>query len=105
MNNPLQLRKLSVSNINEILIKLQSMSTAELRDTIKIMGSDLKNDIKIIYKNYDDIDRVHERYRKILAERKYLLERTHVLAAEINSLKRKLARVVMCEQCSKCCVL
>ena len=78
------------------------MSTAELRDTIKIMASDLKNDIKIIHKNYDDIDRVNNRYRNILSERRYLLERTHVLAAEINSLKNKLPRIAMCEYCKKC---
>ena len=80
------------------------MSKAELHDTIKIMASDIKNDIKIISKNYDNIDRVNNRYRNILSERRYLLERTHVLAAEINSLKNKLARIAMCEYCKKCCV-
>ena len=104
MNNQICARILTVSNINEILIGIQSMSTAELRDTIKIMATDLKNDIRIIHKNYDDIDRVNDRYRTILAERRYLLERTHVLAAEINSLKNKLARVAMCSHCKKCCV-
>ena len=104
MNNQIQVRKLSVTNINEILIKIQGMSTAELRDTIKIMASDIKNDIKIIHKNYDDIDRVNDRYRTILAQRRYLLERTHVLASEINSLKNRLARIAMCDHCKKCCV-
>ena len=103
MNNQIQVRKLSVSNINEILIRIQSMSIAELRDTIKIMATDLKNDIKIINKGYDDIDRINSRYRDILAERRYLLEKCHTLAAEINSLKNKIARVAMCDQCKKCC--
>ena len=78
------------------------MSVAELRDTVKIMASDIKNDIKIIHRNYDDIDRVNNKYRNILADRRYLLERTHVLAGEINSLKNKLARIAMCEYCKKC---
>ena len=104
MNNQFCARKLSVSNINEILIGLQRMSTQELRDTIKIMAADLKNDIKIIHKNYDDIDRVNSRYQNILAERRYLLEKCHTLAAEINSLKSRIARVAMCDQCKKCCL-
>lgn len=83
-------------------MRIQSMSVAELRDTIKIMASDIKNDIKIIHKNYDDIDRVHERYRNILAERRYLLERTHVLATEINNLKKTIRSIAMCEHCKKC---
>ena len=62
MNNQIQVRKLNVSSINEILIGLQRMGTQELRDTIKIMSSDLKNDMKIIQMNYDDIDRVNNRY-------------------------------------------
>ena len=85
-------------------MNIQSMSTSELRDTIKIMASDIKNDIKIIHKNYDDIDRVNNRYRNIIAERRYLFERCHTLAAEINSLKNKLARIAMCDQCKKCCL-
>ena len=84
-------------------MNIECMTTHELRDTIKIMSSDLKNDIKIIHKNYDDIDRVNNRYRNIIAERRYLLERCHALAAEINSLKNKLARIAMCEYCKKCC--
>ena len=84
-------------------MSIECMTIHELRDTIKIMASDLKNDIKIIHKNYDDIDRVNSRYRNIIAERRYLLERCHVLAAEINGLKNKLARVAMCEYCKKCC--
>ena len=79
------------------------MSVHELPDTIKICAADLKNDMKIMHKNYDDIDRVNVRYRNILSERRYLLERCHVLAAEINSLKRKIARVTMCEYRKKCC--
>ena len=91
-----------MSNINHILMNIQAMSTAELQDTIKIMASDIKNDIKIIHKNYDDIDKVNERYRTILAERRYLFERCHVLASEINGLKNKLARIAMCEYCKRC---
>ena len=101
MNNPLCARKLSVSNINEILINLQRMSTNELRDTIKICAADLKNDIRIISKVYDDIDRVNKRYCDILAERRYLLEKCHTLAAEINSLKKTIRSMVMCEHCRK----
>ena len=104
MNNQIQARKLTVSNINHILMNIQCMSTSELQDTVKIMASDIKNDIKIIHKNYDDIDRVNDRYRTILAERRYLFERCHALASEINSLKNKLARVVMCDHCKKCCL-
>ena len=104
MNNQIYARKLDVSSINEILIGIQRMSVHELRDTIKIMSADLKNDIKIISKNYDDIDRINNRYRNILAERRYLLEKCHTLASEINSLKSKIARVAMCDQCKKCCM-
>ena len=104
MNNQIFARKLSVQDINEILIKIESLCVHELRDTIKICAADLKNDMKIICKVYDDIDRVNERYRKILAERRYLLERCHVLGAEINDLRRKLDRVSMCKYCKKCCV-
>ena len=102
MNSQIQVRKLTVSNINQILMNIQTMSKAELQDTIKIMATDIKNDIKIIHKNYDDIDSVNARYRNILAERRYLLERCHTLASEINSLKNKLARIAMCEYCKKC---
>ena len=104
MNNQICARKLSVSNINEILINLQRMSTQELRDTIKICATDLKNDIKIICKNYDDIDRVNKRYRDILAERRFLLEKCHTLAAEINSLKKTIRSIAMCEHCKKFCL-
>ena len=104
MSNQINARKLSVSNINEILIKIESLSVHELRDTIKICASDIKNDIKIITKVYEDIDRVNKRYRDILAERRYLLEKVHKMGAEINSLRHKLNRVTMCEHCKKCCV-
>ena len=104
MNYQICARKLNVSNINEILINLQRMSTQELRDTIKIMSTDLKNDIKIIHKNYDDIDRVNSRYRNILAERRYLMEKCHTLAAEINNLKKTIRSIAMCDQCKKCCL-
>ena len=83
---------INVSNINELLIKLESMTKAEFRDTI----------IKSIHKGYDDIDGFNKIHRNILAEKKHLLERTHVLDAEINSLKNKLARIAMCDQCKKC---
>ena len=102
MNNQICARKLSVSGINQILMNLQMMSTQELCDTIKIMSADLKNDMKIISKNYDDIDRVNNRYRNILAERRYLLEKCHTLAAEINGLKNKITRFAICDQCKKC---
>ena len=105
MSNQIYARKLSVSSINEILINLQRMSTNELRDTIKICAADLKNDIKIISKLYDDIDRVNKRYRDILAERRYLLEKCHTLASEINNLKKTIRSIAMCEHCKKFCML
>ena len=104
MNNQIYARKLSVSGINEILINLQRMSTHELHDTIKICATDLKNDIKIISKQYDDIDRVNTRYRNILAERRYLLEKCHTLAVEINGLKQRIRSITMCEHCKKYCL-
>ena len=104
MDNQIQVRKLTLSNINQILMNIQSMSPAELHDTIKIMASDIKNDIKIIHKNYDDIDRVNARYSTILSERRYLFERCHTLAAEINSLKKTIRSIAMCDQCKKCCL-
>ena len=104
MSSHIFARKLSVQDINEILIKIQSLSISELRDTVKICAADIKNDIKVINKVYDDIDRVNKRYRNTLAERRYLLERCHVLGAEINSLRHKLDRGTMCKYCKKCCV-
>ena len=88
MSSQIFARKLSVHNINEIIINLQALQVNELRDTIKICAADIKNDIKIITKVYDDIDRVNKRYRNILAERRYLLERCHKMGAEINELKK-----------------
>ena len=104
MNNQIYARKLTLSDINQTLMNIQSMSKSELQDTIKIMASDIKNDIKIIHKNYDDIDSVNARYRTILAERRYLLERCHLLASEINELKNKLAGIAMCEYCKRVCI-
>ena len=89
MSNQIYARKLSTSNINEILINLQSLSIAELHDTIKIMASDLKNDMKIIRNDYETIDRVNERFRKMLAEKRSLIEKCHKLASEVNELKKK----------------
>ena len=90
MTSQIHARKLSTSDINEILINLQRLSTAELRDTIKIMSTDLKNDMRIINNNYDTIDRVNKRYRDTLSERRYLFWRCHELASEVNELKKKL---------------
>ena len=80
------------------------MSVAELRDTIKICAADLKNDIKIIHKLYGDIDRVNKRYRDTLAERRYLLEKCHTLASEINGLKQRIRSIAMCVHCKKFCL-
>ena len=84
-------------------MNIQSLSIAELHDTIKIMASDLKNDMKIINNNYETIDRINERFRKMLAEKRNLIDKCYKLAVEVNSLKNKLARVKMCESCKKCC--
>ena len=89
MSNQIYARKLSTSDINEILIKIQSLSISELQDTIKIMASDLKNDMKIINNNYETIDRTHERFRKMLAEKRNLIDKCHKLATEVNELKKK----------------
>ena len=89
MSNQIYARKLSTSDINEILMKIQSLSTAELHDTIKIMASDLKNDMKIIRNNYETIDRVNERFHKMLAEKRNLIDKCYNLATEVNELKKK----------------
>ena len=103
MSNKIFARKLSTSDINGILMNLQSLSTDELKGTIRIMAADLKNDMNIIRYNYDEVDKVNKRYRDTLTERRHLFDRCHELAAEVNSLRNKLARVEMCESCKKCC--
>ena len=92
-------RKLSVHSINEMLIGLQTLTLNDLREKIKICCTDIKNDIKIIRKLYDDIDRVNRRYSDLLAEKRYLFETCLKMGAEINSLRHKLDRVDLCENC------
>ena len=99
MNNPISSRKLSVHSINEMLISMQTLSVHELRQKNKLCCSEIKNDIKIIHMLYDDIDRVNKRYRDLMAERRYLLERCHELAREVNELRSDLSRVNICEHC------
>ena len=93
-------RELSTSDINGILINLQSLSTDELKGTIRIMAADLKNDMKIIRNNYDEIDKVTKKWYDAMSERRDMFDRCHELAAEVNSLKNKLARVEICEYCA-----
>ena len=93
MSGPiLSARKLSVHSINEMLISLQTLTLNELREKIKVCSSDIKNDIKLIHKLWDDIDRVNKRYSD-------LLERCLKMAGEINDLRSKLDRVDLCEHC------
>ena len=89
MSNKIYARKLTTSDINEILMKIQSLSIAELHDTIKIMAADLKNNMKIIRNNYETIDRSQERFRKMLDEKRSLIDKCHKLAVEVNELKKK----------------
>ena len=103
MSNQIHARELSTSDINGILMNLQSLSTDELRGTIRIMASDLKNNMKIIRNNYDTIDKVTKKWYDAMSKRQDLFDRCHELAAEVNSLRNKLARVEMCEFCKKCC--
>ena len=103
MSNRIFARKLSTSDINGILMNLQGLSTDELKGTIMIMAADLKNDMKIIRNNYDTIDKVTKKWYDAMSKRRDLFDRCHELAAEINSLRNKLARVEICELCKKCC--
>ena len=84
-------------------MNLQSLSTNELRGIIRIMAADIKHDIKMISYNFDRIDKVTKKWYDAMSERRNFFNRCHELAAEINSLRSKLARVEMCELCKKCC--
>ena len=95
-------RELTTSDINGILIELLSFSTDELRGFIKIMAADLKLSIRMIRYNFDEIDKVTKRWYDAMSERRNFFNRCHELAAEINSLRNKLARVEMCKYCKKC---
>lgn len=91
MTNVISVRKLSVHSINGMLMDLQTLSVHELREKIKVCCSEIKNDIKIIRKLYDDIDRLNRRYSDLMAEKRYVFERCLKLASEVNELRSKLS--------------